>query len=107
MGESKSDKNPKRFKFVIFAVVAQILLFLGGIAYVPNSHSSVKPFLFRLWQNPHVWCTGADDFRKKICPDSMESFELAVTRSLTAARLYAEKTKNEYHYRFVQLHLES
>ena len=32
MGGSKSDKNPKRFKFVIFAVVAQILLFLGGIA---------------------------------------------------------------------------
>ena len=48
----------------------------------------------RLWQNPHIWC-GAD-FRKKLCPDSMESFELA----LTVARLYVNETKNEYYYRF-------
>ena len=53
----------------------------------------------RLWQNPRIWC-GANDFRKKVCPDSMESFELAVT----VARLYANETKNEYHYRFCMQH---
>ena len=33
----------------------------------------------------------------------MESIELAITRSLTAARLYADENKNEYHYRFVSI----
>ena len=57
-------------------------------------------FSFRIWVEPSIWCVGADEFRDRVCPDSRESFGIAVNRILTEARLKADKTNKEYYYRF-------
>ena len=102
--------NPEsRFIFLlrwVYQKIVSSLQFLQyGYKYYSTSEQECKyqgsncgamfNHFHRLWQIPHIWL-GADDFSKRVCPDSMESFELA----LTVARLYANETKNEYHYRF-------